>query len=323
MEDQPALQQRALHVVAALIDDDRGRVLIAQRPLGKQHAGLWEFPGGKIEPGETALVALRRELREELGIDGVSAVRLMSVIEPHNDFSLHLHAWRVLDFHGQPRAIEASALRWSAPDELPMDRMPPADLPIARSLQWPAHYCISPDAAQLGSAGLLDLVRAALAAGERLIRVRCADPRTRLPPSLLRDCEELVMVGGARLMVDLTDRAACRQAGTGIHLRANDLKGACSIPAGCPVFASCHTLDELRTAELLGVDAVVISPVFATRTHPDQPGLLWSGFQQLHEQTTLPAFALGGLKPSHLGLARDYGAIGIAGISGFMSIGPT
>lgn len=131
------------------------------------------------------------------------------------------------------------------------------------------------------------------------------------------------MVGGARLMVDLTDRAACRQAGTGIHLRANDLKGACSIPAGCPVFASCHTLDELRTAELLGVDAVVISPVFATRTHPDQPGLLWSGFQQLHEQTTLPAFALGGLKPSHLGLARDYGAIGIAGISGFMSIGPT
>ncbi len=322
MEDQRALQQRALHVVAALIDDDRGHVLIAQRPLGKQHAGLWEFPGGKIEPGETALLALRRELREELGIDVVSAVRLMSVIEPHDDFDLHLHAWRVLDFRGRPRAIEALALRWSAPEALPIDRMPPADLRIARCLQWPAHYCISPDAAQLGSAGLLDLVRAALAAGERLIRVRCADPKTRLPSSLLRECEELVMLGGGRLMVDASDRAACRQAGTGIHLRANDLMSACSIPADCPLFASCHSVGALRAAELLGVDAVVLSPVFATPTHLGQPGLQWSGFQALHEQTTLPAFALGGLTPGHLGLAREYGAIGIAGISGFMPIGP-
>jgi 8-oxo-dGTP diphosphatase len=126
-----------LLVVAAALIDAQGRVLVQQRPAGKQHAGLWEFPGGKIEPGETPPAALVRELAEELGIrvDPAALTALTFASEPAGERQLILLLYRVAQWQGEPRALEAAALRWVTPAALRTLPMPPADTPLVAVLE--------------------------------------------------------------------------------------------------------------------------------------------------------------------------------------------
>lgn len=120
-----------LVVAAALVDAD-GRVLVQQRPHGTSMAGLWEFPGGKIEPGESPEAALVRELHEELGIEtwGSCLAPAAFASEPLGERHLVLLLYVCRKWTGQPRALHASALRWVRPAELFNMPMPPADLPL-------------------------------------------------------------------------------------------------------------------------------------------------------------------------------------------------
>jgi 8-oxo-dGTP diphosphatase len=125
-----------LVVAAALIRPD-GTVLVQQRPTGKQLAGLWEFPGGKIEMGESPEAALVRELREELGIEvaveALSPVTFASEALSRRHLVLMLYAVRT--WQGDPQALEASALQWVTMDEMAALPMPPADVPLVAALQ--------------------------------------------------------------------------------------------------------------------------------------------------------------------------------------------
>ncbi|MBZ4184931.1 MULTISPECIES: NUDIX domain-containing protein [Thermomonas] len=123
---------KQLHVVAAILRDADGRVLLAQR-TDAEHAGLWEFPGGKVEPGETPEVALVRELREELGIDAVvgNAIIRVHMQQPEKHLLLDV---REVSFVGAPQGLEGQALAWAAPDTLRDYPMPPADLPVVDTL---------------------------------------------------------------------------------------------------------------------------------------------------------------------------------------------
>lgn len=122
-------------VVAAALIDAGGRVLMARRPAGKQHAGLWEFPGGKVEAGEVPTAALVRELREELGIE-VDPVALEAVAFSESPGPRHLVLllYRCRAWQGEPRAIDAAEIRWVAMEELAALDMPPADRPLATAL---------------------------------------------------------------------------------------------------------------------------------------------------------------------------------------------
>ena len=125
-----------LPVVAVALTDAQGRVLIAQRPFDKEHAGLWEFPGGKIEPGESPEAALVRELREELGVTVVP-----EHLEPLTFSSagrgarhLLLLLYRCSAWQGEPRALDAAAICWVPPAALVDYDMPPADRPFVSVL---------------------------------------------------------------------------------------------------------------------------------------------------------------------------------------------
>lgn len=119
-------------VVAALMADSDGRVLVQQRPPGTAMAGLWEFPGGKIEPGETPEIALARELHEELGIIVAPEDCIPMTFASAGLGSKHLLLlmFRCRQWQGEPRALHASALRWASVDALYDLPMPPADLPL-------------------------------------------------------------------------------------------------------------------------------------------------------------------------------------------------
>lgn len=125
-----------LVVAAALVDSD-GRVLIAQRPEGKQLAGLWEFPGGKVEPGETPETALIRELEEELGITVKQACLAPFVFASHTYETFHLlmPLYLIRRWDGEPEAREHAALKWVRPNDMGQYPMPPADDPLVAWLR--------------------------------------------------------------------------------------------------------------------------------------------------------------------------------------------
>jgi 8-oxo-dGTP diphosphatase len=132
-----------IEVAAGILTDARGRVLLMQRLPGKHLAGLWEFPGGKVEPGETVAHALIRELDEELGIEVLASVPLISLPWRYPEKSVRLHALRVTGWRGEPRAREGHPLRWAPPHDMDIATMPPADAPIVAALRLPPFYIIA------------------------------------------------------------------------------------------------------------------------------------------------------------------------------------
>lgn len=134
----PEAPRPFIHVVAAAVTDGTGRVLIAQRPAGKHLAGGWEFPGGKLEPGEERLAGLARELREEIGIATMGTPRpLIRVRHAYPSREVLLDMWVVKRYSGEPRGLDGQELRWCTQDELAMTELLPADKPIVAALRLP------------------------------------------------------------------------------------------------------------------------------------------------------------------------------------------
>lgn len=309
-----------MRVVAAVLEDASGRVLLAQRPAGKTHAGLWEFPGGKIEPGESAPDALNRELREELGIEVASAVRFMTVRRPHVSGELVLEAWRSDQWHGEPAALEHSALRWCAPGEALSLPLCDADIPICRAAAMPGHYAITPDPGTDDvAAGFLARIEAGLRRGIRLVQWRAPTLDAARYREIALALRQITANFDARLLLNATPELAFELGADGVHLNASRLMLTPRFPRPDDflVAASVHDRRELAQAAAIGADFVVISPIRPTASHALVDPIGWHGFHALREASDVSAYALGGVSPRDLGEARARGALGVAGISAF------
>jgi 8-oxo-dGTP diphosphatase len=124
----------AARVVAAVLRDAAGRVLIAQRPPGKHMAGYWEFPGGKVMPGESAVQALTRELAEELGVRLLGCRPLLQLRHEYEDRVIELDVFVADEYLGVPAGLEGQALKWVATAELAREALLPADRPIVEAM---------------------------------------------------------------------------------------------------------------------------------------------------------------------------------------------
>ncbi len=310
-----------IHVVAAAITDPRGRILLARRTARREFAGLWEFPGGKVEPGETAEAALRRELQEELGIVVEVGPALIAVPHAYPDKRLCLDLRHVTQWQGMPRGREGQALAWVAPDKLHAYAMPPADRPVVAALQQPDRYLVTPDLAPDGGDAAdrawLQALDRALASGIRRVQLRTPALDSARRHALQAQAMSRCRHAGAEGLVN-GDVALAHALGAGLHLRGAQLceHRVRPVPAGVPLAASCHDADELLRAEALGCDFAVLGPVRATATHPGAPAIGWARFARLREQVTLPVYAIGGLAPADIAQARQHGAQGIAAIRG-------
>jgi 8-oxo-dGTP diphosphatase len=308
---------RLVEVVAGVITDTRGRVLLARRTSNRDLAGLWEFPGGKREPGETAEAALARELREELGIEVRIDGHVITVPQAYPDKRLRLDVRRVTRVSGVPRGLEGQALAWVPPHKLPCYAMPPADIPVVAALLQPDRYAISPGV-EADAATWLAGLDATLAAGPGRIQVRLPEVDDARRRALVSEAAARCRAAGAQLLVN-ADLALAREFGIGLHLRSRQLAELGERPLlaeGALLAASCHDADELAHAARLRCDFAVLGPVRHTATHPGQAPLGWDAFARLRETVSLPIYALGGLAPPDIEEARRHGAQGVAAIRG-------
>lgn len=302
-----------IHVVAAALVDEAGRVLVNRRPEGKPMAGRWEFPGGKLDPDEAREAGLRRELAEELGIELGPARPLIRLRHDYPEHSVLLDVWLSGSWTGTPSGLDGQELRWIRPEELGSLDLLPADGPIIKALSIPDSYVITPRDADRGT--VLDGLEAAVADGYRLFQFR----RDALDEELLDTALECVHRAGARLLLNGAPADAGRSGADGVHLAARCAAAFTARPLSPEhlVGVSCHDPGELEHAERIGADFAVLGPVLATTSHPDATPMGWGRFAELVDRVKLPVYALGGVGPRDLETAWEHGAQGVAGISAF------
>jgi 8-oxo-dGTP diphosphatase len=309
-----------VHVVAAAITDIEGRVLLTRRHDHLHQGGLWEFPGGKLEPGETVAQALRREIREELGLELLSHRPLIAVTHHYPDRSVLLDVHRVTGYRGEPTGLEGQPLTWVAPQALADYPMPAADRPVAAALNLPDRCLITgPDPRH--PALFLERLAQALRRDIRLVQLRAPElPAAELRSLALR-ARALCHAHGARLLINGSPELVLEIGADGVHLTSRRLMELSERPLteNRLVAASCHTLEELVQASRLGLDFALLSPVLPTASHPEATPLGWERFAELVAEATLPVYALGGMGEEHLTTAWEYGAQGIAAIRGLWS----
>jgi 8-oxo-dGTP diphosphatase len=309
--------RRRIEVAAAVIHDTAGRFLLAQRPPGKAFEGYWEFPGGKVEPGESAAAAMCRELHEELGmhvqVDNVCPWLMRDFEYPHA--SVRLRFFRIYHWRDEPHGREGQAFSWQTTHGLNVAPILPANGPILRALDLPDVYGIT-QAEALGVEGFKRRLAVALTRGLKLIQVR----EKNMPADDLRrfaaDVVALSHHHGARVLINGDAQLAHDSGADGVHLTSAQLRTLSQRPACDWVAASCHSLMEIETATRLGVDFVVAGPVAPTPTHPDAVILGWPGFMQCVADTAVPVYALGGMRFQDLDVARRSGAHGVAMLRG-------
>lgn len=307
---------KEVHVAVAVIR--RGdRVLIARRPDHVHQGGLLEFPGGKIEPGETVQVALIREIDEETGLT-VSPDSLQPIIGVRHDYGdkrVFLDVWSADAIAGEAHGREGQDVAWMPLAELRDADFPAANRPIIRALKLPHQYAITGPFESVDS-GLRRLERSLATDRPALVLLRA-------PWLSLQDYQQfageglaLCRAAGALGMVHGLAGHELLPDAAGVHLPWREAARLTARPVDPTslLAVSCHNDAELRQAQALGADFATLGPVQPTASHPDTQPLGWERFQHEVAGAALPVYALGGMSAADINAARAKGGQGIAGI---------
>ena len=293
------------------------RVLLEKRPDDAHQGGLWAFPGGKVEAGETPVEALVREFREETGLETGGWQPLIDIPWEYGDRSVHLRVFQTGQFSGTPHPHAAADLEWYALDALTQLAMPPANRGIVAALRLPQRVAItghftSPETLYEQVLGLLNqghrliLWRAPwLSRGEYMTHAR------QLLDLVHRHGAQLLLHGDPTLLNSLP-------AADGVHLPARFLPYLSErrwLPVDKWLGVSCHSLSELRQAAVGQVDYAFLSPIHSTISHPHAVPLGWEQAAVWVRQVPMPVYALGGVGEAEVAQARAQGFQGVAGIS--------
>ena len=311
---------KIMHVAVGVLIKDNGEYLLASRPQGKPWAGWWEFPGGKIEENETPENALRRELKEELGITPTHIQAWLQCIydypKTHDSpaKTVHLHFFFVTDWQGELLPHEGQQLSWQNPQNISVSPILPANAPIMKALALPPIYAIS-NVQEMGESAFLLALEKQLKNGLKMLQLReslCEPIGIGLAGQIISLSHEF----DAKVLLNSDAKLAQQLGADGVHLPSKNLmqlrEKPDNLPKGFLLAASCHNALELAHAQKLGLDFVVLSPVNITKSHQDAVILGWQKFAQLIENIEIPVYALGGMTLSDLPDALSCGARGIA-----------
>lgn len=305
---------------AVMLRSDGQEFLLAQRPEGKVYAGYWEFPGGKVEAGESVRQALIRELQEELGIGVTECTPWLTRQFTYPHATVRLHFWRVTAWDGEigiTAPLEHAAVDWQKCGKLAtVAPILPANDPILKALSLPTTMAITMGEIE-GVERQVERLESALQAGLRLIQIR---DKGWPPAQRLWFAEVITRLAheyGALVLINDDAEIARRVGADGLHLSSGQLAACATRPDFAWVGASCHSAQEIARAGELDLDYALLSPVLPTPSHPEASSLGWAEFSQRLAGNTLPVFALGGMKTEMLAEAQSHGAHGIALMRGW------
>ena len=305
------MSEAAVDVAAGVLIRRDGHVLLAQRPLKKVYAGYWEFPGGKVEPGETPRMALDRELNEELGIRVTCAYPWLTQVFTYPHALVRIYFYRVTSWTGTMASREHQALEWQMPQHVTLAPMLPANTPLMRALAISAEYAIS-NVSEVGEPAFLRALERRLLRGLRLVQLREETVTREALRALGHKVIAMCRPYGARVLVNADIQVAQEIGADGIHLSAHQLAQLDDRPHFAWVGATCHDEGELAKAAQLGVDFVVLGPVEEVAPSGTGSPMGWQRFSRLIADYSLPVFASGGLGRAYLETAWTHGAHGIA-----------
>ncbi len=317
--------ENVIRVAVGVIQNVQGEVFIARRAADAHQGGLWEFPGGKVEAGETTPQALVRELREELAIEVQACEPLIQIRHRYPDKSVLLDVYRVSAFSGDARGNEGQPVRWVAPAQLENFAFPAANIPIINAIRLPS--CCAISAAWQNLPDFLRRTQAAMHAGAGMLIVR-DNPLDERYAAVLSQLAAQPWASSLCVQLNTSPELFAGLQpyfpAAGLHLNRHQLRASHArqqpvrpVAASVLLGASCHNLEELQWAAQLGVDYALLSPVLATASHPQVEPLGWPVFASWVETVNFPVYALGGVSTEQVAQARTAGAQGIAALSAF------
>lgn len=311
------IMAKLVQVAVAILIRPNGEYLLASRPDGKGWAGWWEFPGGKIEAGETPEHALIRESQEELGI---TPTKIQPWIKRRYDYpathdaeakTVLLHFFFVSEWQGELQAREGQQFAWQHPQKLNVSPVLPANAPIMQALSLPSVYAIS-NVFEMGEQAFLQALKQQLDQGLQLLQIRepqlDEDNLTQLSTKVLSLCAPY----DCRCLLNGTPEQSLQLGYQGVHLNSQRLMAMTTKPDHLMIGASCHDAEQLQKAQTLQLDFALLSPVLPTPSHPEAPGLGWEKFGEMLDGLEIPVYALGGMHLKHLAQAQACGARGVA-----------
>lgn len=318
----PQSKSKVVHVAVGVIM--RGQqVLISWRNAGQHQGNRYEFPGGKIDPHETAEQGLIRELKEELGIEVTWAIRAQQLEFAYPEKTVCLHIFKVTDFKGEPVGQEGQPVLWVNTAELQQYRFPDANTPILKMLQLPEQYviCREPIEGERVADWLAFHVQSVARGAWLYVRQPQLPEQqyTNVIQQLAVQRPDLKLIAMSRHYAALTGQLGSLH---GVHLSQHELMQAQdsqSFATGLFRFAACHDAVSIQQANRLTLDAIVLSPLHPTTTHQHTAALGWDNWQALALQSQVPVYALGGVHPEELTMVQQHGGFGVAGIRAFMN----
>ena len=311
---------KRIHVAAGVIRNAEGRILVGQRTVRDQYYQKWEFPGGKLEPGETAEQALRRELHEELSIDVNQSEPLITIRHDYPDRKVALFVREVFSYIGDASGAEGQAIQWVKPEDLGNIDFLQANESIIRAVQLPVYMLIT-QTDRFGVDIILDKIDHLIKQKKTfLVQVREHEMSMDNLQKFVTNIKKRTTGKNIRLIVNGSIETAIKLQADGVHLKANLLNKLhadelVQLPKDFLIGASCHNEHEVKLANQF-VDYAVLGSVMPTSSHPDDLTLGWQDFEKLTDIARVPVYAVGGMAWQDKKRARECGGQGVAMISG-------
>lgn len=320
---------RFIHVVAGLIRHPRepSKIFITRRKKGTHLEDLWEFPGGKLEPGEARFHGLQRELEEEIGIHVYSAIPFQSLFHRYKEKKIFLDVWEVKSFSGRAEGVEGQEVCWVSVDELEKYSFPDADIPILNALKLPGELLITPDMPEQHEESFVQQFERLMQSHHYpLVQFRSHHLKDKNYAGVAQQLNSICAENKAQLIISrpllkslrskLFDEFYWR------HLNSSILQSLKSRPFddALKLSASCHDQDEIRMAERLDCNLGLLSTVRETHSHPGRTAKGWFQLKKMIQKSSLPIYCLGGVRRKDFSTSRFQGAIGVAGISDFWGV---